>query len=110
MDDLAGIATDIEEAQMVVAENYLPLDVGMIADVLASLLIETMSGHSGPVGHEMLDKLNVVMEKLLSATCLNRPNSHVISVVFPSYLMRETIELREDTVFVSEFAVCFFCD
>ena len=107
---LARIATVAEEAQMLVPENFLPLDVGMIADLLAGLLVETSSRLSTVVSLSqdtvlslvgMLGELNGVQEKLLSSTRINRPNHHVISLVFPSYLLRETNKIRDDTSLVS---------
>jgi len=113
--DLGRIAAVIEEAQMLVSENYLPLDVGMAANVLSGLLVETLSSHFRMVSTsqampsvdlsgliEMLVQLDSIMEKLRSSTCVNRPSRHVISLVFPSYLLREMNKIREDTANVSE--------
>ena len=111
---LGHVATDIEEAQMLVSENYLPFDVGVVANVLAGLLVETLSRHYNITRSsksvtssetfsvvEMLVGLNSTIEKLLSSTSLNRPSRHVISLVFPSYLLKVTDKIREDTKSVS---------
>ena len=116
--DLGHIATDIEEAQMLVSENYLPLDVGIAADMLSGLLVETLSRYSRMISsmqttnssemasvYEMLVELGSIMEKLLSSTCLNRPSRHIISLVFPSYQMRDNNKVREDTALVSEICL-----
>jgi hypothetical protein len=107
---LARIAIVIEEAQMLIPQNFLPLDVGMIADMLAGLLVETSSRLSTVVSLSqstilslvgMLGELNRTQEKLLSSTRINRSNHHVISLVFPSYLVRESDKIRDNTTLVS---------
>lgn len=117
--DLGLIANVIEEAQMLVSgSNFLPYDVATVSNELAGLLFEKMSSYARDFSSfqittpteatknivEMLVDLHRTTEKLLSSTNLNRPSHHVVSVTFPSYLpeMRETIVIREETLFVSE--------